>query len=113
MNQEYTFTLKFKLPFVSTDSQQDALVDQLYANGCDDALIGTGLLGQLAVEFIREAASLEEALITALKDVLNTLPSAEFIEVSPSNLKLQAIEQLAAPYQQTYKLNKKLHLASC
>jgi hypothetical protein len=40
----------------SDESNIDALVERLEEEGCDDALVGVGQPGQLALEFIREVA---------------------------------------------------------
>lgn len=78
---EYIFTLKYQL--AEHDSDPDALVERLGAAGCDDALVGVGQPGRLALELSREADSAEEAVRTALADVKNAVPSARLIEVSP------------------------------
>ena len=81
MKQEFTFTLSYKLPESTADL--DKAVDQLYQNGCDDALIGTGLPGRIALEFVREAETAEAAITSAHADVLQTLPEATLTEVAP------------------------------
>ena len=49
------FVLKFQLP---ADVQpDDALVDALAEAGCDDATVGMGVAGRLALEFDSEADS--------------------------------------------------------
>lgn len=78
---EYTFTLKYQL--ADDDSAPDALVERLGAAGCDDALVGVGQPGRLALEFTREAGSAEEVMRSALADVKAAIPSARLIEVSP------------------------------
>ena len=65
---EYIFTLKYQL--ADHDSDLDLLVERLGAAGCDDALAGVGQPGRLALEFSREAESAEEAVRTALADVV-------------------------------------------
>lgn len=77
MTKEYTFTLKYKLPASQTST--DELVGILYANGCDDAVIGTGLPGQITLDFIREAENASSAIQSANQDVLKTVPKAELI----------------------------------
>lgn len=57
---EYIFTLKYQLE--DRDNDPDALVERLGAAGCDDALVGVGQPGRLALEFSREAGSAEEAM---------------------------------------------------
>jgi len=78
---EYTFTLKYQLP--EPDSDVDALVERLGAAGCDDALVGVGQPGRLALEFVREADSAEAALTSALDDVKRAVPTARLIEAAP------------------------------
>ena len=46
---EYTFTLKYQL--APHDSDPDVLVERLGEAGCDDALIGIGRPGHLALTF--------------------------------------------------------------
>lgn len=58
-------------------------MDRLGAAGCDDALVGVGQPGRIALEFVREAESAEAALMSALADVKRPIPSAEFIEAAP------------------------------
>ena len=48
---EYTFTLKYQLTYADRDP--DALVERLGEAGCDDALVGIGQPGRLALEFTR------------------------------------------------------------
>jgi hypothetical protein len=38
----------------SDESDMDALVERLAEEGCDDAWVGVGQLGRLALEFTRE-----------------------------------------------------------
>lgn len=69
---EYVFTLKYQL--ADSDSDLDALVERLGAAGCDDALVGVGQPGRLALEFSREAGSAAEAVHSALVDVKKSDP---------------------------------------
>ncbi|QWT21484.1 hypothetical protein KPL74_05635 [Bacillus sp. NP157] len=78
---EYIFTLKYKL--AADDRNFDELVERLGEAGCDDALIGMGQPGRLALEFKREAASACSAMRSALSDVQRAAPSAVLIEASP------------------------------
>lgn len=75
---EYTFTLKYQLD--DDDRDPDALVERLGAAGCDDALVGIGVPGRLALEFTREAADADAAVRSALADVRRAVPSARLIE---------------------------------
>lgn len=103
MTKEYTFTLKYKLPASETSTNE--LVDMLYTNGCDDALIGTGLPGQIALEFIREAKNADVAIQSAHQDVLKTLPQAQLIEAAPDYAGLTDIaETVSVSRQQMRKI---------
>ena len=78
---EFEFTLKFTL---TTDSPGvDELVECLGAAGCEDALVGIGQSGRIALEFTREADSAKEAIFSALADVKRAIPTAKLLEVTP------------------------------
>ena len=76
----FTFTLNYEL--ASDESNMDALVERLAEEGCDDALVGVGQPGRLALEFVREAPSAHEAIEGAIEDVRRAVPSARLIEVA-------------------------------
>lgn len=79
--KEYEFTLKFKL---LDDSQDPSVyIDSLYENSCDDALIAIGLKGRIALDFIREADSALDAIVSAIQDVKTAIPHAQLIEATP------------------------------
>jgi hypothetical protein len=84
--KDYDFTLKFNLP----DSQVDPneYLEKLYENGCDDALIGVGDQGYIALNFIREAVSVDEAISSAIADVKRVIPYATMIEVTTDSVRL-------------------------
>jgi hypothetical protein len=69
----FDFTLKIPLPESEVD--QEAVAARLYANGCDDALIGIGRPGFVVLDFTRVAPSLREAMESALRDVARVIPS--------------------------------------
>ncbi|KKX59933.1 hypothetical protein F6476_34215 [Pseudomonas umsongensis] len=77
---ECTFTLKYQL--ASDESDLDALLELLAEEGCDDALVGVGQLGRLALEFVREAPSAHHAIESAIADVSRALPNARLIEAA-------------------------------
>lgn len=79
--KEYEFILKYALTDQNADSSQ--YLDALFEAGCDDAMIGTGKTGSIALEFVREAASADEAVLSAIADLKKAIPDAELIEVSP------------------------------
>src|SRR5690554_788037 len=103
MKQEFTFTLSYKLPESTADL--DKAVDQLYQNGCDDALIGTGLPGRIALEFVREAETAEAAITSAHADVLQTLPEATLTEVAPDYAGLTDIAAIVGVSRQQMRKN--------
>jgi hypothetical protein len=77
----YEFTLRFGLP--SRGMDMDDVADRLYGGGCDDALIGIGHPGSVALDFTREASSAREAILSAIADVTHAIPGAPLIEVAP------------------------------
>jgi hypothetical protein len=74
---ECTFTLTYQL--LSDDNDMDAIMDRLAEAGCDDALVGVGLPGRLALEFVREAHSAHDAIEGATEDVRRAVPNASLI----------------------------------
>jgi uncharacterized protein (DUF1499 family) len=58
------------------------IIEKLYAGGCDDALIGVGNKGYVALNFIRDASSAYEAISTAINDVKKVVPGATLIEAA-------------------------------
>ncbi|PZO36321.1 MAG: DNA-binding protein [Pseudanabaena frigida] len=78
---EYEFTLKFNLP--NSQFEPNDYIEQLYENGCDDALIGVGAKGYIALNFIRDASSAYEAISSAITDVKTVIPQAKLIEATP------------------------------
>ena len=76
----FTFTLNYEL--TSDESDMDAFVERLAEEGCDDALVGVGQPARLALEFVREARSADDAIEGAIKDVHRALPNARLIEAA-------------------------------
>ncbi|PQO98851.1 hypothetical protein C5612_26990 [Pseudomonas frederiksbergensis] len=76
----FTFTLNYQL--TSDESDMDTLVERLAVEGCDDALVGVGQPGRLALEFIREAPSADDAIESAIEDVRRAVPNARLIEAA-------------------------------
>jgi len=79
--RQYDFKLRFSLG--RHDADPELFVDKLWAAGCDDALIGVGLHGRIALDFTRDAASADEAILSALSDVQRAIPGAKLIEATP------------------------------
>ena len=76
------------------DTKPEGFVEQLFADGCDDALIGIGQHGRLALDFTREASSAGEAVLSALTDVQRIVPGARLIEASPDFVGLTDIANI-------------------
>ncbi len=90
--KEYEFTLKFKLP--DENIEPSIYVDQLYESGCDDALIGIGKKGYIALDFIRESETAYLAVSSAIKDVLKAIPQANILEATPDFVGITDIAKL-------------------
>lgn len=98
---EYTFTLKYQL--ADDDRDADALVERLGEAGCDDALVGIGQPGRLALEFTREADDAEAAVRSALADVRSAVPSAKLIEVAPDLVGLTDVADIVGVSRQNMR----------
>ena len=105
---QYNFTLKFAL--AHPDANPESFIKSLMKEGCDDALVGIGNLGQIALDFTREADSAQEAVISALRDVKRAIPDAQFVEAMPDfvgvpdianllGVSRQAIRQMLKKYE--------------
>lgn len=77
---EHQFTLIYQ---VAEDEDPAVLVERLADAGIDDALVGTGQPGRLAMAFCREAATASLAVRSALEDVDVALPGARLLQVLP------------------------------
>jgi predicted DNA-binding transcriptional regulator AlpA len=107
---EYTFTLKYQLS--EDDCNQDEIVERLGAAGCDDALVGIGQPGRLALEFTRAAASAREALLGALGNVKAVIPSAKLIEAGPDFVGLTDVAQTLGVSRQNMRKLMVTHATS-
>ncbi len=88
---EYDFTLKFRLPSSAQDIDQ--LIESLAEAGCDDATIGIGIPGRIALDFTREAGSAKEAIFSAVRDVIQAIPGASLIEASPDMVGISGVAE--------------------
>lgn len=98
---EFAFTLRYQLPAGHHDV--DAAVERLGAAGCDDALVGIGIPGRLALAFTREAPDAWTAVMTALEDVRRALPSAALIEAAPDLVGLSDVAELLGVSRQAMR----------
>jgi hypothetical protein len=107
---EYEFTLKLKLAV--DDADADEIVERLGETGCDDALVGIGQPGRIALNFTREADSAEQAIISALTDVKNAIPEAKLLEVGPDFVGLTDVAELIGVTRQNMRKLMLTHHAS-
>lgn len=98
---EFTFTLKFKLNTPEITDEDIAL--RLGEAGCTDALVGLGVTGQVSLEFIREANTAQEAILTALAAVKQALPQAQLIEAAPDWVGLTEVADLMGVSRQNMR----------
>lgn len=98
---EYEFTLKYRL--ATADSDADELVERLGAAGCDDALVGIGQPGRIALEFCREASSAQSAVVSAMTAVKKAIPNARLVEVSPDSVGMTDIAELVGMSRQNMR----------
>jgi predicted DNA-binding transcriptional regulator AlpA len=98
---EYEFELKLNLPTADIDTEE--LVERLGEAGCDDALIGLGQPGRLALKFTRQADSAKLAVISALRDVKEAVPAAKLIEVGPDFVGLTDVAEMLGMSRQNMR----------
>ncbi len=78
-------TYKFILVLKNVDDNTPNLEDSLFEVGCDDALINFRN-GTVYLDFDRTASSLEEAVMSAIKDVESSSVGAVVANVAPEDL---------------------------
>jgi len=100
--KEYEFTLKFSLQDMSC--YPDAYIEKLGIEGCDDALIGIGQSGRIALNFTRESSSAYDAILSALENVKRAIPSAKLVEATPDFVGLTEIADLLGLTRQNLKM---------
>jgi predicted DNA-binding transcriptional regulator AlpA len=87
----YDFTLKFALP--DPDMDPEEFIGLLAKADCEDALVGIGQKGRIALNFTREAKSAAQAVLSALQDVKRAIPEAKLVEASPDFVGLTDVAQ--------------------
>lgn len=105
--KEYEFTLKFSLQDTSADPE--TYIEALGEAGCTDALIGIGVNGRIALDFIREAKTAFEAIFSAIEDVRRAIPGAKLVEATPDLVGLTDVAEILGLSRQYMR---KLMLAS-
>lgn len=98
---EYDFTLKYQLAV--DDCDLDQIVERLAEAGCDDATIGVGQPGRIALVFARESATAVQALLSALEDVRRAVPSARLVEAAPDFVGLTDVADVAGVSRQNMR----------
>ena len=98
---EYDFTLKYQL--AADDCDLDEIVERLAEAGCDDATIGVGQPGRIALVFARESATAVQALLSALEDVKRAVPSARIVEAAPDFVGLTDVADVAGVSRQNMR----------
>lgn len=98
MIKEFEFTLKFSLPGATQDPQEH--IDALGEGGCDDAIIGIGQKGRVALQFTRESSDALSAVTSAIKDVKRVIPDAKLVESTPDLVGLTDIAKLVGVSRQ-------------
>ena len=98
---DYTFTLKYLLS--ENDCNYDDLLERLGAAGCDDALVGVGQPGRIALEFTRDAKSAQAAFLSALKDVKQAIPTSKLIETAPDFVGLTDVAEFVGLSRQNMR----------
>ncbi|MFJ4347974.1 helix-turn-helix transcriptional regulator [Pseudomonas sp. NPDC089401] len=106
---EYEFTLKYQL---IEDEEVDVLLERLAAAGCDDAVVGVGQPGRLALAFLRESRSAKEAIESALSDVREAVPSARLIEATPDLVGLTDVAEIIGVSRQNMRKLMLSHMHS-
>lgn len=107
---EFTFNLNFQLS--DNDTHPEQLVESLGAAGCDDAVVGIGQAGRIALEFIRDAESALSAITSAIIDVQGAIPSARLIEAGPDLVGLTEIADVVGVSRQNMRKLALTHSAT-
>ncbi len=97
----WNFVLKFRLPDPAADPAD--LLDALYAAGCDDATVGVGRRGSIALDFSRQAPTPDRAVRSALEDVRRAIPGVVPTEAAPDMVNLSDLADLVGCTRQNMR----------
>lgn len=89
---DYDFTLTFRLPQLDADPEQ--YLQALTEAGCDDATIGIGQRGRIALDFTRRGQSALAAITSGLQAVKRAIPGVELVEAAPDFVGLTDVAAL-------------------
>lgn len=98
---EYVFTLRFQLP--EARLAEEELLERLVEAGCDDALVGLGVPGKIALEFTREAVSAQQTVQGAIKAVQRAIPDAQLTEAAPDYVGLTDVADIIGVSRQNMR----------
>ena len=98
---QYEFKLSFKI--AASEGDHDQIMMKLADADCTDALVGLGVGGHVSLEFIREANSALEAMLQAIEDVRQALPSAQLIEACPDLVGLTDVADIVGVSRQNMR----------
>ena len=107
---EYAFTLRFRLADAGADPGE--LEAPLLKAGCDDATLGIGLRGRIALDFVRESRSAREALASAVRAVRKASPGAVLVEASPDLVGLSDVAAIIGCSRQNMRKLMQNHPAT-
>lgn len=99
--KEYEFALRFSL--ANDEAASEELIERLGNAGCDDALIGIGRPGRIALEFAREAPDARQAILSAIADVVRAIPEARLIEITPDLAGVSDVAQIVGCSRQNMR----------
>lgn len=99
--REYEFELSFSLPANVHDDED--IANRLYEAGCDDALVGLGVYGQVVLEVTREADSAFEAISSVIVQVSKGIQGAKLIEAGPDLVGVSDLAELLGTTRQNLK----------
>lgn len=85
---EYSFELLFQL---NKGEDPEQYLDSLFETGCDDATVGIGKRGRIALNFTRESENALPAIMSAIQNVQNAIPHAKFERASPDLLNISEL----------------------
>lgn len=90
LEQDFEFTLTLVgLPDLAEGDAFDDVAEKLFAAGCDDGTFGVSG-GRATIDFARRAASLQDAVLSAIHDVQRAGVGARVTQVDECNLVTQA-----------------------
>ena len=89
---EYDFILVLRL--ASADEDREIHLGRLLEEECDDASVGIGRRGSIALDFGREASSAREAVLSAVAAVKRAIPDATLVEAGPDLVGLTDVAEL-------------------